>query len=210
MAQECFRLDGIPLALELAAARVRSLPVDEINVRLDQRFRLLTGGSRTALPRQQTLRALVDWSYDLLTEPEKTLLRRLSVFAGGWTLAAAEGVCSGEAIEDQGIEDQGIEDQGIEDWEVLDLMTGLVDKSLAVYEEGADGGAGRYRLLESVRQYAGDRLGESGEPPPQPCARASADRAPLPSRNGLTGGRLPCGRRWARTPLPSPGTRGER
>ena len=148
VAQVCFRLDGIPLALELAAVRVRSLSVEEVNRRLDQRFRLLTGGSRTVLPRQQTLRALIDWSYDLLTEPEKTVLRRLSVFAGGWTLAAAEGVCSGE---------------GVEDWEVLDLLTGLVDKSLAVYEEGADGDAGRYRLLESVRQYAGDRLGESGE-----------------------------------------------
>ena len=144
VAQVCWRLDGIPLALELAAARVRSLPVGEINVRLDQRFRLLTGGSRTALPRQQTLRALVDWSYDLLTEAEQTLLRRLSVFAGGWTLAAAEGVCCGDPIED---------------WEVLDLLTGLVDKSLVTYEEVE----GRYRLLESIRQYAADRLGESGE-----------------------------------------------
>ena len=146
--QVCLRLDGIPLAIELAAARVRSLSVEEVNTRLDQRFRLLTGGARNALPRQQTLRALIDWSYDLLTPPEKTLLCRLSVFAGGWTLAAAEGVCSGGAIED---------------FEVLDLLTGLADKSLAVYEGGAEGGAGRYRLLESVRQYAGDRLGERGE-----------------------------------------------
>ena len=148
VAQVCFHLDGIPLALELAAARVRSLSVEEINTRLGQRFRLLTGGSRVALPRQQTLRALIDWSYDLLLGPEKTLLCRLSVFAGGWTVAAAEGVCAGEAIED---------------WEVLDLLTGLADKSLVVYEEGADGEAGRYRLLETIRQYAGDRLGESGE-----------------------------------------------
>ena len=149
VAQVCFRLDGIPLALELAAARVRSLPVEQINLRLDQRFRLLTGGSRTALPRQQTLRALVDWSYDLLSAAEKTLLRRLSVFAGGWTLAAAEGVCCGEDMEDC----------GMEDWEVLDLLTGLADKSLVIYEEVE----GRYGLLETVRQYAGDRLGESKE-----------------------------------------------
>ena len=94
LASACLRLDGIPLAIELAAARVRSLSVEEINSRLDNRFRLLTGGSKTALPRQQTLRALIDWSYDLLTDQEKTLLRRLSVFAGGWTLAAAESVCS--------------------------------------------------------------------------------------------------------------------
>src|SRR5207248_8375753 len=94
VAQVCLRLDGIPLALELAAARMRVLPVEEIAVRLDDRFRLLTGGSRTALPRQQTLRALIDWSYDLLSEEERALLRRLSVFAGGCTLAAAEAVCS--------------------------------------------------------------------------------------------------------------------
>src|SRR5206468_8523195 len=94
VAQICHRLDGIPLALELAAARVRVLPVERIAARLDDRFRLLTGGSRTALPRQQTLRALIDWSYDLLTEDERALLRRLSVFAGGWTLEEAEAVCS--------------------------------------------------------------------------------------------------------------------
>jgi len=146
MAQVCFHLDGIPLAIELAAARVRSLAVEEINTRLDNRFRLLTSGSRTALPRQQTLRALIDWSYDLLTEPEKALLCRLSVFAGGWTLSAAEVVCVGVPVED---------------WEVLDLLTGLVDKSLVVYEEGVDR-QGRFRLLETVRQYAGDRLQESG------------------------------------------------
>jgi non-specific serine/threonine protein kinase len=89
LASACRRLDGIPLAIELAAARVRSLSVEEIEVRLDQRFRLLTGGSRTALPRQQTLRAMIDWSYDLLNKPEKVLLHRLSVFAGGWTLEAS-------------------------------------------------------------------------------------------------------------------------
>src|SRR5262249_45258899 len=94
VAQICHRLDGIPLALELAAARVKVLSAEQIANRLDDRFRLLTGGSRTALPRQQTLRALIDWSYDLLAEPERTLLRRLSVFAGGCTLEAAEVVCS--------------------------------------------------------------------------------------------------------------------
>ena len=148
VAQVCFRLDGIPLALELAAARVRSLSVEEINIRLDHRFRLLTGGSRVALPRQQTLRALIDWSYDLLTEQEKLVLGRLSVFAGGWTLEAAEGVCPGEDLED---------------WEVLEGLMGLVDKSLVVYGEQAEGGGDRYRLLETVRRYAQDRLQESGE-----------------------------------------------
>ena len=147
MAQVCRQLDGIPLAIELAAARVRAMPVEQVMARLEDRFRLLTGGSRTALPRQQTLRALIDWSHDLLTEREKTLLRRLSVFAGGWTLEAAEHVCSGGDVEDAG---------------VLDLLVGQVDKSLVVYEEQA-GGAARYRLLETMRQYARDRLAESGE-----------------------------------------------
>ncbi len=141
----CSRLEGIPLAIELAAARVRALSVDQINAKLDHRFRLLTGGSRTALPRQQTLRALIDWSYDLLTGQERTLLCRLSVFAGGWTLDAAEAVCAGESIEA---------------WEVLDLLTGLVDKSLVVSETGED--SERYRLLETIRQYGAERLSESG------------------------------------------------
>ncbi len=152
VAQVCWRLDGIPLAIELAAARVRALPVEEINTRLDNRFRLLTGGARGLLPRQQTLRALIDWSYDLLTDQEKSLLRRLSVFAGGWSLAAAEGICTGE------------------DSEVLDLLTSLVDKSLIVHGEGASEG-GRSRLLETIQQYAGERLRESGE------AEATQDRA---------------------------------
>ena len=124
---------------------MRSLSVEEINRKLDQRFRLLTGGSRTALPRQQTLRSLIDWSYDLLHEPEKLLLQRLSVFAGGWTLAAAEQVCAGD---------------GVEDREVLDLLTSLADKSLVVVEQ--NDGHSRYRLLETVRQYARERLLESG------------------------------------------------
>jgi predicted ATPase/class 3 adenylate cyclase len=146
VAQVCQRLDGIPLAIELAAARVSALPVEQIAARLDDRFRLLTGGSRTALPRQQTLRALIDWSCDLLSDPERAILRRLSVFAGGWTLEAAEAVCTGA---------------GIESWEVLDLLTRLVDKSLVLY--GEQSGASRYRLLETVRQYSRDRLLESGE-----------------------------------------------
>src|SRR5207249_2803661 len=140
------RLDGIPLAIELAAARVRALPVEQIAVRLEDRFRLLTGGSRTALPRQQTLRALIDWSYDLLSASERCLLRRLSVFAEGWTLDAAEAICPGA---------------GIESWEVLDLLTWLVEKSLVLHEPGK--GEARYRLLETVRQYGWERLGEAGE-----------------------------------------------
>ena len=152
VAQICARLDGIPLAIELAAARVKSLSAEQIGTRLDDRFRLLTGGSRTALPRQQTLKAAIDWSYDLLTKSEKALLRRLSVFAGGWTLEAAEAVCAAEAQIEIEIE--------IED--VLDLLAGLVDKSLAVYEEDEQG-QGRYHLLETVRQYGRDRLAETGE-----------------------------------------------
>ena len=148
VAAVCRRLDGIPLALELAAARVRALSVEEINDRLGGRFRLLTGGSRTALPRQQTLRALIDWSYDLLQPPEKAVLARLSVFAGDWSLEAAEAVCVGDDVED---------------WEVLDLVTALADKSLLVVEQSGD--RMRYRLLESVRQYAADRLAEGGGGP---------------------------------------------
>ena len=140
----CRRLDGIPLALELAAARLRALSVENIAARLEDRFRLLGGGARTALPRQQTLRALIDWSYDLLTEKERILFRRLAVFAGGFTLEAAELVCAGGDIEDA---------------ELLDLLTQLADKSLVAVESET----GRYRLLETVRQYAQERLVESGE-----------------------------------------------
>ncbi len=146
IAHLCRQLDGIPLAIELAAARTRSLSVEEIDSKLDNRFRLLTGGSRAALPRQQTLRALIDWSYDLLNDQEKTLLACLSVFAGGWTPDAAEQVCAGEEIED---------------WEVLDLLAGLVDKSLVAHEEQE--GHTRYRLLETVRQYAAEKLQSHAE-----------------------------------------------
>jgi predicted ATPase/class 3 adenylate cyclase len=139
----CRRLDGLPLALELAAARVRSMTVETIAERLNDRFRLLTRGDRTALPRQQTLRALIDWSYDLLDEAERALLRRLSVFAGGWKLAAAEAVCGDDGTCD----------------DVVDVLDALVQKSLV----DLDPAGNRYRLLESVREYAVERLRESGE-----------------------------------------------
>ena len=141
VAAVCVRLDGIPLALELAAARLGSLSVQEISARLDQRFWLLTGGSRTALPRHQTLRALIDWSYDLLNPEERIVADRLSVFAGGWTLEAAEAVTS---------------TGGTGEWQVLDRLAALVDKSLVQAEE-IDGST-RYRLLEMVRQYVAERL----------------------------------------------------
>jgi predicted ATPase/DNA-binding CsgD family transcriptional regulator/tetratricopeptide (TPR) repeat protein len=141
VASVCARLDGIPLALELAAGRLGSLSVAEISSRLDHRFRLLTGGSRTALPRHQTLRALVDWSYDLLNAEEQVVLDRLSVFAGGWTLRAAEAVtAAGES----------------EEWQVLDHLSALVDKSLVQADEAR--GSTRYRLLETIRQYAAEHL----------------------------------------------------
>ncbi len=146
VAQICARLDGIPLAIELAAARVGALGVGQIAAHLDDRFRLLTGGSRTALPRQRTLQAAIDWSYNLLAEAERTMLRRLSVFAGGWTLEAAEAVCCQEAIKST---------------EVLDLLSRLVGKSLVVADEQR--GVVRYRVLETIRQYAQEKLVESGE-----------------------------------------------
>jgi non-specific serine/threonine protein kinase len=147
VAQICRRLDGIPLAIELAAARIKVLSVDEIAARLDDRFSLLTAGSRTAIPRHQTLRAAIDWSHDLLTEPERLLFRRLAVFVGGFTLEAAEAVCS----------------QGIGSGEVLDLLGRLVDKSLVVVEQISHPGETRYRLLETIRQYALEKLAGSDE-----------------------------------------------
>ncbi len=141
MARICQRLDGIPLAIELAAARGRAMSLSHIEKRLDDRFRLLTGGSRNALSRQQTLRALIDWSVQLLTEHERRFLIALSVFGGGWDLEAAEIVCGDAEI-------------GIESFDVLDLLTALVDKSLVAYERTSD----RYRLLESIRQYALEKL----------------------------------------------------
>jgi predicted ATPase len=142
----CRRLDGMPLAIELAAARVRALSLDEIVGSLHDRFRLLTGGARTAVRRQQTLRASVDWSHALLTEPERILFRRLAVFLGGFDLDAAQTV----AVTTE-----------VERFQVLDQLSLLVDKSLVVAENAA--GRTRYRLLETVRQYALEKLGESGE-----------------------------------------------
>jgi predicted ATPase len=142
----CRRLDGMPLAIELAAARTRVLSVEQISTRLEDSFALLAGGSRTAVPRQRTLRAAIDWSYDLLPEEERVLFRRLSVFAGGFTLDAAEGACGGE-------------DLGRD--EALGLLSRLVDKSLVLVTE-RDGEA-RYRLLETVGQYGRERLEADGE-----------------------------------------------
>jgi predicted ATPase/class 3 adenylate cyclase len=147
IARICWRLDGIALAIELAAARVKVLTLQQIVERLDDRFHLLTTGSRTAVPRQQTLRSLIDWSYDLLSEPERKLLRRLAVFARGRTLEAIEAVCSGD---------------GVEAYEVVDLLTQLVDKSLVTVEKSVEHGA-RYFMLESLWDYANEKLIEAGE-----------------------------------------------
>jgi predicted ATPase/class 3 adenylate cyclase len=144
IAELCVRLDGIPLALELAAARIALLPVEKIVERLNDRFRLLSGGSRSALPRQQTLRALIGWSFDLLPQTERTAFARLAVFAAGWTLEGAEAVIPGEGISQE---------------EVLDLLSSLVDKSLVVVESNGE----RYRMLETIREYAQEQLRLSGE-----------------------------------------------
>ncbi len=141
VADICHRLDGIPLAIELAAARTRALSVEAISARLNDRFRLLITGDKTVLPRQRTLRALIDWSYDLLPAPERLLFQRLSVFAGGWTLDAVEVIGSGSEVDSS---------------EVMDLLTLLVEKSLVVMELGGE----RYRMLDTVRHYAQDRLNE--------------------------------------------------
>jgi predicted ATPase/DNA-binding CsgD family transcriptional regulator len=144
--QICRRLDGIPLATELAAARVKILSVEQIGARLDDAYRLLTVGRRTALPRHQTLRATMDWSYGLLSEQERILFRRLSIFARGFTLEAAEAICT---------------DEGIAEDKILDILARLLDKSLIVVEERE--GERRYRLLETIRQYSQERLWEAGE-----------------------------------------------
>ena len=145
MVRICRALDGMPLAIELAAARLRTMTIEQLANRLDDRFRLLTSGSRTALPRHRTLRAVVDWSWDLLTEAERMVLRRLSVFSGGASLEAAERVCAGDAVKPDA---------------VLDLLTSLAEKSL-LRTEGD--GALRYRMLGTIREYAADRLTEAGE-----------------------------------------------
>jgi predicted ATPase/DNA-binding SARP family transcriptional activator len=147
VAQICQRLDGIPLAIELAAARTRALSVGEIARRLDERFQLLIGSGRVTTPRHQTLRAALDWSYNLLSTPERLLLHRLAVFTGGWTLAAAETVCS---------------DEHLPRGEILESLTRLVDKSLIVLDS-SERGASRYRMLETIRQYAHEKLRESDD-----------------------------------------------
>jgi predicted ATPase/DNA-binding XRE family transcriptional regulator len=150
VAQICQRLDGIPLAIELAAARLKTLSIEQLEARLDDRFRLLRAGSRTALPRHQTLRATIDWSYELLSDVEQIMLCRLSVFAGGWTLEAAEFVCA-----------DGSEPAGIHVRDILDLLSTLVDKSLVVAETAK--GEKRYRLLETIRQYAREKFSQRDE-----------------------------------------------
>lgn len=149
LAAICVRLDGVPLAIQLAAARLKYLSPASLLARLDQQLTLLTGGPRDAPARQRTVRATLDWSYQLLTPAQQTLLRRLAVFAGGWSLEAAEAICADDAGD------------GIEQADTLDLLASLVDQSLALVEE-RDGTA-RYRLLESVRQYAEEKLRASGE-----------------------------------------------
>ena len=146
IARICRRLDGIPLAIELAAARVVVLSPEQIEARLQDRFRLLTGGARTAVARQRTLEATVDWSYQLLSDVEQQLFSRLSVFPAAWTLEAAEHVCGGD---------------GINEHDVLDLLSRLVSKSLVVVD-GEFAGERRYRFLETVRQYARERLVQAG------------------------------------------------
>ena len=145
MARVCRALDGIPLAIELAAARLRTMSLDQLANRLDDRFRLLTGGSRTALPQHRTLRAVVDWSWELLTDAERMVLRRLAVFSGGASLDAAEQVCVGDGIEQE---------------QVLGLLTALTEKSLLLTEGDS---APRYRMLDTIKEYARDRLAETGE-----------------------------------------------
>jgi predicted ATPase/DNA-binding SARP family transcriptional activator len=152
----CRALDGMPLAIELAAARTRSMTPAQVADRLDQRFRLLTGGSRTALPRHQTLRAVVDWSWDLLDDAERAVLRRLSAFTGGATLEAAEQVCTG--FSNTGFTGT---DLMVDRDDVLDLLAALADKSLVVAAQTEDGP--RYRMLETIREYGRDRLAEAGE-----------------------------------------------
>ena len=146
VAEICRRLDGIPMAIQLAAARVKVLSAEEIRARLNDRFQLLTGGSKTALGRQQTLLATIQWSYDHLAPDQQQLLRRLSVFVGGWTLEGAVRVAGEQR----------------DDYAVLDMLGHLVDESL-VTTHGVEGGTTRYAMLETVRQYAQDRLNEAGE-----------------------------------------------
>jgi predicted ATPase/DNA-binding CsgD family transcriptional regulator len=148
VAEVCSKLEGIPLAIELAAARVRTLSLEQISERLEGSLELLTRGDRTATPRQRTIRGTLDWSHELLSERERKVFRRLSVFAGGWTLEASEVVVSDESVGES---------------EVLELLSELVEKSLAIAELTAESGGVRYRLLDSIRQYAQEKLEQSGE-----------------------------------------------
>jgi predicted ATPase/DNA-binding CsgD family transcriptional regulator len=148
VAEVCSKLEGIPLAIELAAARVGTLSMEQISERLEGSLELLTRGDRTATPRQRTIRGTLDWSHELLSESERKVFRRLSMFVGGWTLEASEVVVSGESIEES---------------RVLELLSGLVEKSLVIAELTADSGGVRYRLLDSIRQYALEKLEQSGE-----------------------------------------------
>jgi len=169
LAQICHRLDGIPLAIELAAAKIRVLSLEQIAKRLDDRFRLLTGGSRTALERHQTLRAAMDWSYNLLSEGEKTLFCRLSVFVGGWTLEAAESVCDDPPTLRHGERETNRQDDAsfragsgvVSSEDVLNLLEHLINKSLVIAEEARH--EARYRMLETMRQYAHEKLVDAGE-----------------------------------------------
>ncbi|MEP7356631.1 MAG: LuxR C-terminal-related transcriptional regulator, partial [Anaerolineales bacterium] len=176
IARLCQRLDGIPLAIEMAAARINVLSAASLAERLDDAFRLLTGGSRTALPRQQTLRAMIDWSYELLSEPERQLFQRLAVFAGGCTLAAAEAVCADAGrLSEQPLPDPLLAGAGsgipqIGGSEILDLLATLVSKSMVIAERQA-GDETRYRLLETMRQYAREKL------------HPASDREPLRARH---------------------------
>ncbi len=170
LAQLCQQLDGLPLALELAAARVKALPVEQIAERLRDRFRLLRNGPRSAVPRHQTLRAAVDWSYDLLTVPERVLLRRLAIFAGGWTLEAAEAVCADDdgyadgnnraATGTEGVK-AGVDPNALPQGEILPLLTRLTEKSLVTWDGNQE--KTRYRLLETIRHYAQEKLAEADE-----------------------------------------------
>jgi predicted ATPase len=146
LAQVCHHLDGIPLAIELAAAKIRVLSVEQIAKRLDDRFRLLIGGSRTALERHQTLRAAIDWSYNLLPPAEQTLFSRLAIFVGGWTLEASEAICEGGSVKSE---------------DVLTLLEQLINKSLVITEEAES--ESRFHMLETIRQYANEKLEEAGE-----------------------------------------------
>src|SRR5512137_1245693 len=145
VAEICSSLDGIPLAIELAAGRINIFSPEQIAIQLNECFRILTGGSRSALPRQQTLRASMDWSWDLLTDPERILLQRLSIFAGCWTLEAAEFVCNGD---------------GLEMNRVSEGLIQLAEKSLVIVDQRSVA-AGRYHLLDTIRQYAGEKLSEA-------------------------------------------------